>query len=60
MKRLLRETCVMISGKRSLIVGGGIGSMASAIRFAELGGQVSRLCSKRTGVGWFYLKVISP
>lgn len=30
----------MISGKRILIVGGGIGGMAAAIRLAELGGQV--------------------
>lgn len=30
----------MISGKRILIVGGGIGGMATAIRLAELGGRV--------------------
>ncbi|MGE4429532.1 MAG: FAD-dependent monooxygenase [Sphingobium sp.] len=31
----------MISGKTILIVGGGVGGMASAIRLAELGGQVT-------------------
>jgi 2-polyprenyl-6-methoxyphenol hydroxylase-like FAD-dependent oxidoreductase len=31
----------MISGKRILIVGGGIGGMAAAIRFAELGSKVT-------------------
>ncbi|MGW8204819.1 FAD-dependent monooxygenase [Sphingomonas sp. VDB2] len=30
-----------VSGKRILIVGGGIGGMAAAIRFAEQGGQVT-------------------